>query len=68
MRGEQQQQQTYEDGEEGQAFFELKESFRYDVGEFSSSDVPCGPDEEPVVFGSFKWDMWNRVHLCTNKT
>lgn len=25
-------------------------------------------DDQPVIFSSLKWDMWNRVHLCTNKT
>lgn len=48
--------------------FALQESFRFEVKEFSASDIPCPPnDDAPVVFSGLKWDMWNRVHLCTNK-
>lgn len=65
MKGEQQNIQN--EDEEGQLIFELKESHRYEIGEFGADQVP-NSDEEPVVFSSFKWDMWNRVHLCTNKT
>lgn len=63
MKGDPPAQQN----EDEQEIFELKESFRFDVTEYSAAQVPVH-DEVPVVFSSFKWDMWNRVHLCTNKT
>lgn len=53
--------------EDDESAFELKESFRFDCTEFAAADVPV-TDDQPVVFSSLKWDMWNRVHLCTNKT
>jgi hypothetical protein len=53
--------------EDDENAFELKESFRFEVTEFAASHVPV-TDDQPVVFSSLKWDMWNRVHLCTNKT
>jgi WD40 repeat protein len=56
---------AHEDADEN--WFELKESFRYEVVEFNANQVPTS-DDQPVVFSSLKWDMWNRVHLCTNKT
>lgn len=63
MQGEIQQASEDEEG----STFDLKESYRFEVTEFAASQVPC-QDEQPVVFSSLKWDMWNRVHVCTNKT
>lgn len=54
-------------GDDSEQEFELKESFRYEVTEFAASQVPV-TDDQPVVFSSLKWDMWNRVHVCTDKT
>ena len=45
----------------------MNEIFRYEITEFSAADV-ASLDGNPVVFTSFKWDMWNRVHICTNQT
>ncbi len=56
-----------EGSEEEPAQVEMTEIFRYEVTEFTASDVPS-LDGNQVVFTSFKWDMWNRVHVCTNQT
>lgn len=58
-------QQQAEDEEP--APIELNEIYRYEITEFSVADVPS-QDGNPVAFTSFKWDMWNRVHICTNQT
>lgn len=44
----------------------MNEIYRYEITEFNASDVTSIDDSE-VVFTSFKWDMWNRVHVCTNQ-
>ena len=44
----------------------MNEIYRYEITEFSASDVTSIDDTE-VVFTRFKWDMWNRVHVCTNQ-
>ena len=33
---------------------------------FSAADVPAPEDEPTVIFNSLKWDLYNRVHVCTN--
>jgi hypothetical protein len=43
------------------------ESYRYDTTEYATSQVPAS-DDAPVVFQTLKWDMWNSVQVCTNKT
>jgi len=46
---------------------ELIDSFRLDFVTFSNTDVVNNLDT-PVEFHSLKWDMYSRVHVCTNLT
>ena len=55
-----------EDDDEGG--FVLTDSYRLISTSFAAGDVPVPvPDEDAaVVFHSHKWDLYNRVHLCSN--
>jgi hypothetical protein len=46
---------------------ELVDSYRLDLATFSNTDVVNNLDT-PVEFHSLKWDMYSRVHVCTNLT
>ncbi len=60
----QQGEANHSDDEEGG--FELLDAYRLEQSTFSAADVPV-PEEDPaVVFNSLKWDLYNRVHVCTN--
>lgn len=56
-----------EASEEEPAPIQMNEIFRYEISEFNAADV-TSLDGNPVIFTSFKWDMWNRIHICTNQT
>lgn len=55
------------DEEDENRVLELIDSYRLDVATFSTTDVVNNLDT-PVEFHSLKWDMYSRVHVCTNLT
>jgi len=63
----QQVEQNNED-EEGPQYV-LEDAFRLEMVQFLPDDVPVSednPPDGPIFFTSFKWDNYNRVHLCSN--
>jgi len=63
----QQVEQNNED-EEGPQYI-LEDAFRLEMVQFLPDDVPVSednPPDGPIFFTSFKWDNYNRVHLCSN--
>jgi hypothetical protein len=66
---------TYEQGEGGmnedeeEPMASFNDSHRIEKCEFLPDDVEVpedNPPDGPIFFTSFKWDNFNRVHLCTN--
>jgi hypothetical protein len=64
---------NYEQGqgadEDEDPVMNFSDSHRLDQCQFLPDDVEVledNPPEGPIFFTSFKWDNFNRVHLCTN--
>jgi hypothetical protein len=52
---------------EGATQSTLDDSHRLNVQEFSAGDIPVDADHTGAIeMHSLKWDLFSRVHLCTN--
>ena len=63
----QQVEQNNEDEEGPQ--YDFEDAYRLEMVQFLPDDVPVSddnPPDGPIFFTSFKWDNYNRVHLCSN--